>query len=69
MQDKNIAKIGNYSNDNVVIQGLEYNNNIYVAENGLCATAKVLADFGHYDSINAIFQESMQETLGEKEIV
>lgn len=61
MQNKNIAKIGNYSNDNVVIQGVEYNNNIYVAENSLCASAKVLADFGHYDSINAIFQKSMQE--------
>lgn len=61
MQEKNVAKIGNYSNDNVIIQGLEYNNIIYVPENGLCAAANVLADFGHYDSINAIFQKSMQE--------
>ena len=61
MQEKNVAKIGNYSKNNIVIQGLEYNNTIYVNENGLCSTAKVLANHGHYEAINAIFQENLEE--------
>lgn len=61
MQEKNVAKIGNYSNDNIVIQDLKYNNNYYVSDSSMCAVANVLAGAGQYEAINAIFQKSMQD--------